>query len=283
MFFLAYILKSDREEQVYKVLFRPYGPAPAKPLFPAERPSIPKVAVEMLPKEGRPELPPEGIAAIDDTSRWKEPLRESALSAVVAEGLVETAGSKRGIIKSEEEEILSASDITTRYDLPSQEEFELFNIDDLRYEKYDATIIRYPDDKRKLTGYFKMAVVHFRNQEGGLSFTNARVDNLLRYVRDYTNIGTQIKGVSTRLSSRSIFSAPLIYMGGSSVKLSQFEIENLGIYLRAGGFLFVDDMTQKGFKQGPFIRQMKMYLKEALRDSLGKNCLHLQVAIGNIV
>ena len=170
--------------------------------------------------------------------------------------------------KSEEEEILSASDITTPYDLPSQEEFELFNIDDLRYEKYDATIIRDPDNKRKLAGYFKMAVVHFRNQEGGLSFTNVRVENLLRYVRDYTSIGTEIKGVGTRLSSRSIFSAPLIYMSGGSVKLSQFEIENLGIYLRSGGTLFVD--SGGGFYQSTFVRQMKMYLKEALRDSLGR-------------
>ncbi len=100
VFFLAYILRGEREDQVYKVQFRPYGPAPAKPLYPAEKPSIPKVAVEMLPKKGKPELPPEGFAAIDDTSRWKDELRESALSAVEAEGLVETAGSKRGIIKS---------------------------------------------------------------------------------------------------------------------------------------------------------------------------------------
>ncbi len=270
LFFLAYILKSDGEEQVYKVLFRPYRPAPAKPLYPAERPSIPRAVMEMLPKEGKPQLPPEGFAAIDDTSRWVDELRKSALRATFPESLEETAGSKTGVIKSEEEEILSASDITTPYDLPSQEEFELFSIDDLRYEKYDATIIRDPDNKRNITGYFKMAVVHFRNQEGGLSFTSGGVDNLLRYVRDYTNISTQIKGVSTRLRSGAIFSAPLIYMGGSSVQLNQSEIENLGIYLRASGFLFVDDMTGKGFNQGPFIRQMKMYLKEALRDSLGR-------------
>ncbi len=267
VFFLAYILKGEREEQVYTVFFRPYRHAPLTPLYPMERPKIPREVMEMLPKEGKPELPPEGIAAIDDTSRWKDVLRKSALRATVPESLEETSGSKTGIIKFKEEEMLWACDITSPYDLPSQEEFELFSIDDLRYEKYDATIIRDPDDKRKLAGYFKMAVVHFITQAGTLSFTNVRVENLLRYVRDYTNIGTEIKGVGIRLSSRSIFSAPLIYMSGGSVKLSQFEIENLGIYLRGGGTLFVD--SGGGFYQSAFIRQMKMYLKEALRDSLG--------------
>ncbi len=254
----------------YKVFFRPYRPAPVRPLYPAERPKIPSAVMEMLPKKGKPELPPEGFAAIDDTSRWVDELRKSALRATFPESLEEPAGSKTGIIKLEKEEILSASDITTPYDLPSQEEFELFRIDDLRlqYEKYDATILRDPDNKRNITGYFKMAFVHFRNQWGRPSFTNVTVDNLLRYVRDYTIIGTEIKDVTIRLSSRSIFSAPLIYMGGSSVLLNQFEIENLGIYLRGGGTLFVD--SSGGFEQSQSIRQMKIYLKEALRDSLGR-------------
>lgn len=273
LFFLAYILKSDREEEVYKVLFRPYRHAPAKPLYPVERPIIPRVAVEMLPEEGSPELPPEGLAAIGDTSRWEDELRKSAWKAIVLESLEEAIGSKIGPSLKLElgEEALSASDLITPYDLPSQEEFELVSIDDLNYGRYDATIIQDPGNKRNITGYLNMAIVYFQ----GLSLSNAGIDNLLRYMRDYTNIRAKIKGSRVQLSSRSIFSAPFIYMPGfvdseTPVLLSHVEIENLGDYLRDGGFLFADDLLGGGVYQSPFANQMKMYLKEVLKDSLGR-------------
>jgi hypothetical protein len=108
------------------------------------------------------------------------------------------------------------------------------------------------------------------------------IPNLIQYLNDYTNLRARIEGQKIELSDRGLFGAPFIYMTGydAVVSLSETEIENLGEYLRNGGFLFVDDIapnvdkdgniggeeanSQRGLKGTAFDQQMRAVLRKAL-------------------
>lgn len=152
---------------------------------------------------------------------------------------------------------------------------ELLNIRNLDIGRYRATIIVDPKDKKNLKGFFKMTVVRYNYMDFNVDRFPTAVDELMRYMRDHTKINAQIEGTMIELSDSKVFDAPFIYMTGSQgiVSLSSVELENLGNYLRGGGFLFAEDIahstvpgeTPSGSQVGtPFDRQFKDIIKKAL-------------------
>jgi hypothetical protein len=153
---------------------------------------------------------------------------------------------------------------------------DLLSIRDLAdVGRYRAVILPDPEEKRETTGYLNMTMVRFDG--GGQS--PVALESLMRYMRDYTNIYARIEGPSIELSDPALFKAPFIYMvgpeSGSSTRtvlLSDIEKAQLGKYLRNGGFLYLEDLSQgqarqqgealQGADSLPFWTQMMAVLRE---------------------
>ncbi len=66
--------------------------------------------------------------------------------------------------------------------------------------------------------------------------------NLLKYVGEKTNIPVDPVYEWVDLASQNIFAYPIIFLTGhGNVNFTEREVENLRIYLRNGGFLYIDD------------------------------------------
>ncbi len=66
--------------------------------------------------------------------------------------------------------------------------------------------------------------------------------NLLKYVRQKTNIKTKPEYVYVDIASDDIFRYPILFMTGhGAIKFSEAEARRLRKYLEAGGFLYADD------------------------------------------
>ena len=66
--------------------------------------------------------------------------------------------------------------------------------------------------------------------------------NLLKFIRENTNIGTDKKEVVVKPDDENLFSHPYIYITGhGNIRFTDSEIRNLRSYLLGGGFLHADD------------------------------------------
>jgi hypothetical protein len=140
----------------------------------------------------------------------------------------------------------------------------LFRMQDLDTGRYNSIIILDPADRRGLTGYININRVRF----GGQNRRGLAISNLVRYVRDHTDLLAKVKG-NIELSSARLFRSPLIFMLGDSTsfQLTSVEKENLGEYLCQGGFLFAEGLGRTP-SMSPFIVQMKNYLKQILGQNV---------------
>jgi hypothetical protein len=98
-----------------------------------------------------------------------------------------------------------------------------------------------------------------------------------RKVVSYSSHNVLGRTCSLSITDTKLFESPFIYMTGNTavISLSPVEIENLGAYLRKGGFLFAEDIahspsdkpdeTPTAARVGtPFDRQFKDIIKKAL-------------------
>lgn len=87
----------------------------------------------------------------------------------------------------------------------------------------------------------QMALVKYRG--GGDWYANpSALENLSSYCNDH--LGTQLKKdyATVELSSPEIFEYPFLHITGhGNILFNESEIENLKSYLKAGGFLHIDD------------------------------------------
>jgi hypothetical protein len=124
--------------------------------------------------------------------------------------------------------------------------------------------------RQQLSGYFNMTVVDYDVADKNRDRFPTALNELARYMRDHTGIDTDIKGTTVRLSSPDILKAPFLYLTGDRAILqpSVSARQNLGQYLRHGGFLFAEDIrhsntstglenTQAGVRGTPFDMQFK--------------------------
>jgi len=91
------------------------------------------------------------------------------------------------------------------------------------------------------TGLFTIARLHYNG--GGDWYSNpSSLPNLLRFLRENTNVPVSPEPVSVRVTDPELFRYPYLYMNGhGNVRFSPREVEILRNYLLSGGFLHADD------------------------------------------
>ncbi len=86
-------------------------------------------------------------------------------------------------------------------------------------------------------------IVRLKYSGGGDWYNDPSAEvNLLRFIKENTNIKVKEEYKFVDLSGDEIFSYPFLFMTGhGNVTFSQSEAERLRKYLEAGGFLYIDD------------------------------------------
>ncbi|MCD6170039.1 MAG: DUF4159 domain-containing protein [Candidatus Latescibacteria bacterium] len=281
-FTVAYVLSRGilvkREE--FAARFMPRPPILKKAFEFAKRPEISEVQMEMLTRTDQPRPVADLSKMIDISSLGAD------LFGTIAAGVqfyAPPSGAKAAEIEFKPVELVQPTRMTSVQEAISVKS-ELLGIKDLDTGRYNAVIITNPEDKKAITGYFNMTLVRFNYQDPKVDTFPLAIPNLLRYMNDHTKIKASIKGQTIELSDPTLFSAPFIYMTGSEciVSLSPVEIENLGNYLRSGGFLFIEDIAKSpkpgqsppgGIAGTTFDQQAKAVLKEAL----GRDCRFFRI------
>ncbi len=144
-------------------------------------------------------------------------------------------------------------------------------------ERYQAVVLYKPEKRQEISGFFKLSVVDMRQANRARDIFPTAAPELMRYMRDQTKIEAQVGSAALRLSNPAIFAAPVLYMTGYDCVLSPSQVarENLGHYLRNGGFLFAEEIRPTslstglpaegaGVKGTPFDMQFKALIKDPL-------------------
>jgi len=165
--------------------------------------------------------------------------------------------------------VSTAKEPESRIDMREQ----LLDLNFLDTGKYQAMVVQDPADKQKIQGYFHIAQAYSarmveRNIEsnvmGGDSGTEMlqnphAVQNVVDALNEYTNIHADFSA-RLPLSSKELLETPWVFVPPLAFTLTEGELENLGRYLEAGGFLLLD-AGGVGGDVDAFFRQM---VKEAL-------------------
>ena len=267
-------------EEMYHIRFVAPPPIMKKSFDLAKRPEMSQVQMEFLMATAAPPKVRD-LSSLTDLST-----AGADLSGVIAPSVQQVMGAYSGAkpaeMTFEVAETVDLSEVAT----PQQEavnlETELLSTEDLDTGRYKAIIIQDPEDKRNIRGFFNMTLIRYNFQDPDIDTYPMAIPNLVRYLNDYTNLRARIEGQKIELSDPRLFDAPFIYITGykAVMELSDTEVKNLGDYLRAGGFLFADDIApnldkngkiggtvlnpQRGLKGTAFDQQMKAILKRAL-------------------
>ncbi len=91
--------------------------------------------------------------------------------------------------------------------------------------------------------YYSVRIARLKYGGGGDWYANpTSLPNLLRFVRQHTNIDIAPEEDVVEPSSMALFEYPLVYVTGhGNILFSDFEVQQMRRYLLAGGFLFMDD------------------------------------------
>ena len=260
-------------EQKAEQLIRFQAPPPIleKNFDLAKRPEISEVQMEMLQSMAPPDLPTE-ISAIADVSAVGSDLLSAVLPGTQQLGAF--SGAKAEELSFDDVEMVQLTETAA----PVQEALslrqELLNVADLDIGRYQAIIIQDPENKRNISGFFNMTVIDYDLADKNDDRFPTAVEELMRYMRDHTRIKARIEGTTLELSDPSILDAPFLYMTGddATLSISDTEKENLGEYLKNGGFLFAEDIRHSDADEGltnknagvqgtPFDRQFKALMK----------------------
>ena len=264
----------------FAVRFMPRPPILKKAFDLAKRPEISEVQMEMLTRADQPR-PVTDLTKLVDISSLGADLFGAITAGV--QFYAPPSGAKAAEVEFKPVELIQPTRMTSVQEAISIKS-ELLGIEHLDTGRYNAVIITNPEDKKAITGYFNMTLVRFNYQDPKVDTFPLAIPNLLRYMNDQTKIKTSIKGQIIELSDPALSSAPFIYMTGSEciVSLSPVEVENLGNYLRSGGFLYIEDISKSpkpgaspsgGIKGTTFDQQAKFVLGEAL----GRDCRFFRI------
>ena len=87
-------------------------------------------------------------------------------------------------------------------------------------ERYTAVVLQDPEERRDVMGFFKLYVVDIRRAERERDIFPTAAPELMRYMRDQTQIEAEVGSAALRLSDPAIFDAPVLYMTGNDCLLS---------------------------------------------------------------
>jgi hypothetical protein len=268
-------------EEMHHIRFVAPPPIMKKSFDLAKRPEISEVQMEYLSSMTQPPEIREDLSSLSDISSMGADLL-GAVAPTLQDFVGAYSGAKPTEMEFEAAEMVSLTEAATPVQEAVNLETELLSMDDLDTGRYKAIILQDPENKRNLKGFFNMTLVKYNFQDTNRDTYPMAIPNLIQYLNDYTSLSARIEGQKIELSDRGLFGAPFIYMTGydAVVSLSETEIENLGEYLRNGGFLFADDIapnvdsngniggeeanSQRGLKGTAFDQQMRAVLKRAL-------------------
>ncbi|MEW6754964.1 MAG: DUF4159 domain-containing protein [Candidatus Latescibacterota bacterium] len=270
------------EVVIQRVVFDPPRPILQKSFELAKRPEISEVQMEML----------QSIAMTPDVQLSQDMYSTSSgagggvglvggvptsLGAMSREGLEGMSGSKAMAPAVEQVNMveLAAAGVPKQEALSLSQ--ELLNVQDLDIGRYQAIIIPDPTNKKNIRGYLNMTIIDYDVADKNKDRFPTAAEELMRYMRDNTQVKAQIEGTTLELSDPRIMNAPFLYMTGddATLRISSTEKTNLGEYLRSGGFLFAEDIRHADATNGldgkgagtvgtPFDRQFKDLMRDPL-------------------
>jgi len=87
------------------------------------------------------------------------------------------------------------------------------------------------------------SIVRVKYSGGGDWYTDqSSLPNLLKFIKENTNIDAASKELRVEISDEALFSYPYIYITGhGNIRFSEEEVKRLRKYLTGGGFLHADD------------------------------------------
>lgn len=89
----------------------------------------------------------------------------------------------------------------------------------------------------------KLRIARVKYSGGGDWYNDPSAEvNLLKFIKQNTNIPVEPVYEWVDLSSQNLFAYPIIFLTGhGNVNFTEKEVENLRTYLKNGGFLYIDD------------------------------------------
>lgn len=130
--------------------------------------------------------------------------------------------------------------------------------------KYRGMVIQDPADKRNIQGFVYLGLAW-----GSILQPSRQrsISQLVRAINQYTRIEARVID-QMFIDSQDLFKAPFVYITTrSAFELTEHEIENLGEYLRNGGFVVADN-DRPELEYGPAEASLRDMFKQALgRDA----------------
>ena len=148
---------------------------------------------------------------------------------------------------------------------------EMISLEDLDTGQFKAMVIQDPNNKQDIKGFVYIATAWGAQLKPPDSLKRS-VINLVEAVNRYTNINAKVD-THLFLDHRKLFETPFVYIiADEAFELTEVEADNLGLYLRNGGFAVVDNGTPK-YEYG----QAEASLRQMLRDALGNDAKPLPI------
>ena len=230
------------EEEEKLIYFQAPPPILQKNFDLAKQPEISEVQMEMLISQAM--QAPEDISAIVDVSSVGSDLLGAVLPGTQVLGAF--SGAKAEELAFDQVEMIELTETAAPVQEALSLKQELLNVGDLDFGRFQAILIQDPDNKRNIKGFFNMTVIDYDLADKSSDRFPTAVEELMRYIRDHSRVNARIEGTTLRLSDPTVMKAPFIYLTGNSAvfQFTKTEKENLGEYLKNGGFLFAEEIAR---------------------------------------
>ncbi len=141
---------------------------------------------------------------------------------------------------------------------------ELIDLNALDTGKYKGLIIQDPTDRRKVKGFVYLGTAWANDLKPTFDSAAKAIPNLVDALNEQTGISARVDA-HLFIDSQELFRTPFVYITATEAfELTERELENLGKYLRQGGFIFVDNANPTTeFSQG------EASLRRIFRGALG--------------
>lgn len=140
---------------------------------------------------------------------------------------------------------------------------ELIDLNALDTGKYKGLIIQDPTDRKKVKGFVYLGTAWAGDLEPTFDSAAKAMPNLVDALNEQTGISAKIDA-HLFVDSQELFRTPFIYItADEAFELTEREIENLGKYMRRGGFIFADNANPTAEYS-----QAEAALRKIFRDAL---------------
>jgi len=118
---------------------------------------------------------------------------------------------------------------------------ELIDLKSLDTGKYKGLIIQDPTDRRNVKGFIYLGTAWATDLEPTFDSAAKAIPNLVLALNEQTGITAKVDA-HLFVDSQELFRTPFVFLTAQEAfQLTEREIENLGEYMRRGGFVFTDN------------------------------------------